>query len=106
MSTASSTAVPAAPASPALPESPASAPRPTFADLGVSPQVTAALGEEGIVEPFEIQTLVMRDALAGLDILGRSRTGSGKTLAFAIPIVEQVAASPQMPSALVLVPTR
>jgi superfamily II DNA/RNA helicase len=48
----------------------------------------------------------MRDALAGLDILGKSRTGSGKTLAFAIPIVEQVAASPQTPSALVLVPTR
>jgi ATP-dependent RNA helicase RhlE len=78
----------------------------TFADLGVSASVAAALARDNIIEPFEIQTLVMEDALAGRDILGKSRTGSGKTLAFAIPIVDRVAVSPQTPSALILVPTR
>ncbi|MGH2720690.1 MAG: DEAD/DEAH box helicase [Actinomycetota bacterium] len=78
----------------------------TFADLGVSAPVMAALARDDIVSPFEIQTLVMQDALAGRDILGKSRTGSGKTLAFGIPIVDRVAESPATPAALVLVPTR
>src|ERR671914_957450 len=50
--------------------------------------------------------MVLKDALAGRDVLAKSRTGSGKTLAFAIPIVEQIDASMVRPSALVLVPTR
>jgi superfamily II DNA/RNA helicase len=56
--------------------------------------------------PFEIQAMVMKDALAGQDVLAKSRTGSGKTLAFAIPIVERIDPSAPKPAALVLVPTR
>jgi superfamily II DNA/RNA helicase len=48
----------------------------------------------------------MADALAGRDVLARSRTGSGKTLAFGVPIVEQLKSSGPKPAALVLVPTR
>ncbi len=57
-------------------------------------------------QPFNIQTLVLPDALAGLDVAAEAPTGSGKTLAFAIPIVERTAADDPRPSALVLVPTR
>ncbi|HWC32582.1 MAG TPA: DEAD/DEAH box helicase [Actinomycetota bacterium] len=64
------------------------------------------LAARGITTPFPIQLLVMRDALAGHDVLAKSRTGSGKTLAFAAPIVERVRAGDRKPSALVLVPTR
>ena len=78
----------------------------TFAELGVSPPVVDVLAKRGIVVPFKIQTLVMDDALAGKDVLAKSRTGSGKTLAFAIPIVEQLETSDPKPSAVVLVPTR
>jgi superfamily II DNA/RNA helicase len=46
------------------------------------------------------------DALAGRDILAKSKTGSGKTLAFGIPIVEQIDPGMVRPAALVLVPTR
>jgi len=53
-----------------------------------------------------VQSLVLPDAIAGLDVLAKSQTGSGKTLAFAIPIVERTTASDRRPSALVLVPTR
>jgi superfamily II DNA/RNA helicase len=78
----------------------------SFADLGVTDAVTAALGRRGITEPFAIQTLVLPDVLAGRDVLAKSPTGSGKTLAFAIPVVERLDASAAQPSALILAPTR
>ena len=64
-------------------------PETTFASLGVSRPVVDALKMRGIDAPFAIQTLVVADAIAGRDVLAKSRTGSGKTLAFALPIVER-----------------
>ena len=78
----------------------------SFADLGVSPPVVAALTERGIESPFAIQQLVIADVLAGHDVLAKSPTGSGKTLAFGLPMVDIVEATDQHPSALVLAPTR
>lgn len=78
----------------------------TFADLGVSAPVYEALARRDINLPFQIQGLVLRDAIAGRDVLAKSRTGSGKTLAFAIPIVERVKPGGARPKALILVPTR
>ncbi len=75
-----------------------------FRSLGVSEDVSALLAERGIVAPFQIQTLVIPEALRGGDVLAKSPTGSGKTLAFAIPIVQN--GSDGTPFALVLVPTR
>jgi superfamily II DNA/RNA helicase len=77
-----------------------------FTDLGVSRPVSDALANRGVKSPFPVQSLVLRDAMAGRDVLTRSATGSGKTLAFALPIVERVRAADPTPSALVLVPTR
>ena len=62
----------------------------SFRELGVSSPVVEALASRGIHEPFRIQSLVLPDALAGLDVLARSPTGSGKTLAFALAIVERL----------------
>ncbi len=78
----------------------------SFAELGVSHPVTEALGRRGITGPFPIQTMVLPDALAGHDVLAKSKTGSGKTLAFALPIVERLDPAAPAPAALVLVPTR
>src|SRR3712207_4773737 len=78
----------------------------SFRELGTSASVADALAARDIHHPFRIQTLVLPDALAGLDVLARSPTGSGKTLAFAVPIVERTSPSDARPSALVLVPTR
>ncbi|HET7572603.1 MAG TPA: DEAD/DEAH box helicase [Gaiellaceae bacterium] len=77
-----------------------------FAALGVSAEVEQALAVRGIVEPFRIQSLVVPDALAGRDVLGKAPTGSGKTLAFGLPLVERVSPREPAPAALVLVPTR
>jgi superfamily II DNA/RNA helicase len=79
----------------------------TFADLGVSPELIAALAAQGIDAPFAIQRITIADALAGRDVCGKAKTGSGKTLAFGLPMLDLVpAAEPRRPRALVLVPTR
>jgi superfamily II DNA/RNA helicase len=80
----------------------------SFADLGLRATLVEALAHEGIEEPFPIQELTIRDALAGRDVCGKARTGSGKTLAFGLPLLERVdpGATPRHPTALVLAPTR
>ncbi len=75
-----------------------------FRSLGVADSISAGLASRGITTPFQIQSLVIPEALRGGDVLAKSPTGSGKTLAFAIPIVEN--GSDGTPFALVLVPTR
>jgi ATP-dependent RNA helicase RhlE len=79
---------------------------PSFAELGVSEPVIEVLAERGITRPFPIQSVVVPDAMAGRDVLARSRTGSGKTFAFVLPIVERLRPDRAKPRALVLVPTR
>ena len=79
----------------------------TFADIGVSEDLCAALQSRGITEPFSIQSIAIPDALAGRDVCGKAKTGSGKTLAFGIPVVEKIGrAEPKRPLAIALVPTR
>jgi superfamily II DNA/RNA helicase len=78
----------------------------SFAQLGASPGVAAALARRGIHEPFPVQRLVLGDVLSGRDVLVKSPTGSGKTLAFGIPLVERIRAKDPAPAALILAPTR
>ena len=78
----------------------------SFADLGSSKAVVRALAERDIIQPFPVQQLVIRDTLAGHDLLVQSPTGSGKTLAFGIPLVDRVEPGAKGPAALVLAPTR
>ena len=59
----------------------------TFEALGVSPDLVARLREDGILTPFPIQEMTIRDGLAGRDVCGKAKTGSGKTLAFGLPLV-------------------
>jgi len=87
----------------ALPEPPTS-----FAALGVSPALCAALEAEGIIVPFPIQALTIANGLLGRDVCGKAKTGSGKTLAFGLPLLQRLAVDPAArdPRALILVPTR
>jgi superfamily II DNA/RNA helicase len=78
----------------------------SFADLGTSRSVVDALAARSIDRPFPIQEMVIRDALAGHDLLVQSPTGSGKTLAFGIPLVDLIDPRDKGPQALVLAPTR
>ena len=78
----------------------------TFADLGTSKPVVDALNARSIAQPFPVQEMVVRDALAGRDLLVQSPTGSGKTLAFGVPLVDLIQPEGKGPRALVLAPTR
>jgi len=68
--------------------------------------VVDALNARSITQPFPVQEMVVRDALAGRDLLVQSPTGSGKTLAFGIPMVDLIQPGGNGPGALVLAPTR
>jgi superfamily II DNA/RNA helicase len=83
----------------------------SFSALGVEPDLVDALETRGITEPFPIQALTIRDALAGRDVCGKAKTGSGKTLAFGLPVLQRLrhgtaADGVRAPRGLVLVPTR
>ncbi len=79
----------------------------SFASLGVDQRIITGLKGQGITEPLPIQSLTLRDALAGADICGKADTGCGKTLAFGIALLQQgEKGQPKNPRSLVLVPTR
>ncbi|MBB1575990.1 DEAD/DEAH box helicase [Arachnia rubra] len=87
----------------------------TFADLGIREEITTALAEAGIVNPFPIQALAIPLALSGTDLIGQARTGTGKTLAFGTSLLHRLQASVEetgepashgLPRALVITPTR
>ena len=80
----------------------------TFADLGLRPELLAALAGLGYEEPTPIQREAIPPLIAGKDLLGQAATGTGKTAAFALPLLQHLAPDnrPKRPAALVLVPTR
>jgi ATP-dependent RNA helicase DeaD len=82
-----------------------------FAELGLRPELLAALTELGYEEPTPIQRETIPEVLAGRDLVGQAATGTGKTAAFALPLLHRLAPSvgggrAAAPQALVLVPTR
>ena len=77
----------------------------TFAELGLSSELLAAIEAAGYTTPTEIQARAIPALLQGRSVIGQSRTGSGKTAAFGLPLVEMC--EPNGPlQALVLAPTR
>jgi superfamily II DNA/RNA helicase len=90
--------------------------QPSFAELGVQPEIVEALAAVGITHAFPIQAMTLPVALTGHDIIGQAKTGTGKTLGFGLPLLQQVAGpgepgvenltAPGAPQALVVVPTR
>lgn len=61
-----------------------------FDDLGLSPEILRAVGEEGYTDPTPIQVVAIPLVLAGRDLMARAQTGTGKTAAFALPILERM----------------
>ena len=81
---------------------------PTFADLGLRPELLQALTALGYEEPTPIQRESIAPLLAGRDLLGQAATGTGKTAAFALPLLQRLSSfgGKGPPRALVLTPTR
>lgn len=79
---------------------------PTFADMGLAPEVAKAVIDVGYEVPSAIQAATIPLVLAGRDVVGLAQTGTGKTAAFALPILSLIDPSVKAPQALVLAPTR
>src|ERR671916_600587 len=78
----------------------------TFADLGLSEEILAALRDVGYETPSPIQEQAIPVLLEGRDVIGQAQTGTGKTAAFGLPMIEAVDPSDPEVQALVLTPTR
>ncbi|HLS99387.1 MAG: DEAD/DEAH box helicase [Porticoccaceae bacterium] len=82
----------------------------SFASLGLSAPLIAAIAARGYRTPTPIQGKAIPAILAGRDLLAAAETGTGKTAGFTLPMLERLAqgqrAGPNQARALVLVPTR
>src|SRR5690349_3272125 len=81
----------------------------SFAHLGLSDKVIAAVAAAGYTTPTPIQDQAIPHVLARRDVLGIAQTGTGKTAAFVLPMLTMLAegrARARMPRTLILEPTR
>ncbi len=81
----------------------------TFAELGLSAKVQAAILAAGYTEPTPIQAQAIPVAVTGRDVLGIAQTGTGKTAGFVLPMLARLEAGrarARMPRSLILAPTR
>ena len=83
----------------------------TFADLGLSPKLVAALPAAGFTTPTPIQAEAIPHVVRGRDLMGLAQTGTGKTAAFGLPLLTRLLdvthpAGPRNVRSLILAPTR
>ncbi len=79
----------------------------TFKDIGVNKSFVKGLTEMGIVNPTEIQELVIPMLLNfETDLVGQAQTGTGKTAAFGLPLLQKIDPSKDYIQGLILCPTR
>lgn len=83
----------------------------TFEALPLAAPLQRALRENDYTTPSPVQAQAIPLLLEGRDLLGSAQTGTGKTAAFSLPILHQLATTPQRTRpntmrTLVLTPTR
>ena len=77
-----------------------------FTDLGVTEDLAKAMEGMGWSEPTPIQVQAIPMGMKGTDMFAQAQTGTGKTGAFGSIVLGSIEAKRQIPSAIVIVPTR
>lgn len=78
-----------------------------FIQLGVSPELVAAVETLGFENPTPIQENAIPVLLdTTRDFIGLASTGTGKTAAFGLPLLQQIDATQTRTQGLILAPTR
>ncbi|MBM7062334.1 DEAD/DEAH box helicase [Pseudomonas sp. UL073] len=88
----------------------------SFASLGLSEALAAAVAAAGYAEPTPVQQRAIPAVLQGRDLMVAAQTGTGKTAGFALPVLERLFPNghpdktqqrrPRQTRVLVLTPTR
>jgi len=82
----------------------------SFASLGLSAPILAAVSEQGYETPSPIQAQAIPAVIAGKDVMAAAQTGTGKTAGFTLPLLEILSRGQPTKSnqvrALILTPTR
>lgn len=79
----------------------------TFSELGLRPELAAAVAEMGFETPTPIQQQAIPVLLQrASDLVGLAQTGTGKTAAFGLPVLDSIDLDDHTPQAIVLCPTR
>lgn len=74
---------------------------PTFAELGVHPDLIIALTKQSIEEPTPIQAAAIPELLQGKSAYLQAETGTGKTLGYLLPLYSRI--DPKLANAQVMV---
>jgi ATP-dependent RNA helicase RhlB len=81
-----------------------------FDDFGLPDEILAGLKDAGFTFCTPIQAEVLPLTLAGKDVAGQAQTGTGKTAAFLVTVFSRLLSladrKPDLPSALIVAPTR
>ncbi|MEP3246640.1 MAG: DEAD/DEAH box helicase [Sneathiella sp.] len=82
-----------------------------FSDLNLVGPLLRAVEKEGYETPTPIQGSAIPHLLEGKDLMGIAQTGGGKTAAFVLPLLQRLShdrkrPKPNMPTAIILAPTR
>jgi ATP-dependent RNA helicase DeaD len=79
----------------------------TFSELGIHKSYIKALQELKIVNPTDIQQIVIPILLESkTDLIGLAQTGTGKTAAFGLPVLHAIDQNVSEVQALIIAPTR
>ncbi len=76
-----------------------------FEECNIKEDLKSDLKRMGFVDMTAVQERTIEPALAGRDLIIRSKTGSGKTAAYLVPIINNISLG-RKPSALIVLPTR
>ena len=77
-----------------------------FAEFPLSAEMLQGIEAHGYKTATAVQAATLDAALAGRDMVVRSKTGTGKTAAFSLPILECITAGERKVQGIVLAPTR
>ncbi|MDD2626406.1 MAG: DEAD/DEAH box helicase [Candidatus Methanomethylophilus sp.] len=78
----------------------------SFEDLGIGAEVLRAIRSVGWTEPTPVQIAAIPVGLTGSDLFAEAQTGTGKTGTYGSIILSKTKSGAQLPTALVLTPTR
>ena len=78
----------------------------TFSELGIGKKLCGSVSDMGWTEPTPIQVASVPKGMEGLDLFGQAQTGTGKTGAYALIVLARTRPGSDIPTTVVMTPTR